>query len=53
MLNWIFLIAGLVIIGAFWHFISSEARKRETHIVSLVFLCLGIVVYFIQTTMLG
>lgn len=52
MLNWIVLVAGLVLIGLFWHFISPEERKRETHIVAGIFLVLGVVVYFLQTTLI-
>lgn len=52
MLNWIVLIVGLVLLAIFWHVISSEERRKETHIVSCVFLVLGIVVYFLQTTMI-
>ncbi|WP_158097387.1 MULTISPECIES: hypothetical protein [unclassified Flavonifractor] len=50
MLNWIVLVVGLALIGLFWHFISPEERKKETHIVAGVFLVLGVVVYFLQST---
>lgn len=50
MLNWIVLVVGLALIGLFWHFISPAERKKETHIVAGVFLVLGVVVYFLQST---
>lgn len=50
MLNWIFLIVGLFLISLFWNVIAPADRKKETRIVCTVFLCLGIVVYFLQTT---
>ena len=52
MLNWIFLVVGLLLISLFWHCISSADRRKEIHIVTTVFLCLGVVVYFLQTTLL-
>ena len=51
-LNWIVLIVGLILIGLFWNKIASPDRKKETQIVTIVFLVLGIVVYFLQTTLL-
>lgn len=52
MLNWIFLIVGLLLISLLWNVITVEERKKETRIVCCVFLCLGIVVYFLQTALL-
>lgn len=49
MLNWIILIVGLIAISLFWHFNSPKERLKETHIVSLGFTVLGIVVYFLQS----
>lgn len=52
MLNWVVLIVGLLIISLFWHFISPVERKRETHIVTGIFLVLGVAVYFLQSAFL-
>lgn len=50
MTNWLILIFGLIAIGVFWHFISPADRKKESHSVSVIFLILGIVVYFLEST---
>lgn len=53
MLNWTILILGLLGISFFWHIISPAERKRETRIVSIIFIVLGIVVYFLQSTFIS
>ena len=53
LLNWIVLIVGLILIGLFWNKIASPERKKATRIVTIVFLVLGIVVFFLQTTFIA
>lgn len=48
--NYIILIAGLVGISVFWHFICPKDRRKETTVVSIGMTCLGIIVYFLQNT---
>ncbi len=52
MINWLVLIIGLLAIALFWHVLSTPERKRETHIVSAVFIVLGIVVYYVQSVII-
>lgn len=50
MLNYIVLIGGLLAIAILWNVISPPERKKETRIVSTMFVVLGIVVYILQST---
>jgi inner membrane protein involved in colicin E2 resistance len=49
-LSYSILIVGLVLISFFWYIISPKDRKKETVYVSIGFVCLGILVYFLQST---
>ncbi len=49
-LNYMLVIVGLALIALFWNRICPADRKRETRIVGVVMLCLGVVVYYLQST---
>lgn len=48
--NYTLVIVGLILIGLFWNRICPADRKRETRIVGIVMLCLGVIVYYLQST---